>query len=163
MVGTAFLCSELMTIRGQSLVLLLAEHWLNRVIATPRLFARGSIFDRFPFLLPNLVCAIILALGVLIGILFLEETHEEKRYRRDVGLEIGDWITRRCRIQESCHISDKAGDANLAEAESLLIEDDEPPGYRTTDGTPRQQVSRSQSPSQRTCRAEAKRQGRPAS
>ena len=45
----------------------------------PTLFARGSIFDRFPFLLPNLVCAIILAFGVLIGILFLEETHE--RYR----------------------------------------------------------------------------------
>lgn len=113
----------------------------------PTLFARGSIFDRFPFLLPNLVCAVILALGVLIGILFLEETHEKKRYRRDIGLEIGDWITRRCRIQESCHFSDKAGDAHLVEAESLLFEDDEPPGYRTTDGTPRQQVSRSQSPS----------------
>lgn len=29
---------------------------------------------------------------MIVGILFLEETHEDKKYRRDIGLEIGDWI-----------------------------------------------------------------------
>ena len=45
------------------------------------------------------------------------------------------------------HISDKAGEVPFAETGSLLSEDDEPPGYCTTEGTPRRQVSRSQSPS----------------
>ena len=114
----------------------------------PELFPRGSIFDRFPFLLPNLVCAVILACGVLIGILFLEETHGEKRHRRDLGLELGGWILSHWRRkQEPPHISDKACAANLRETVSLLIEDDEPPGYRTTEGTPPRLSSRSQSPS----------------
>ena len=69
------------------------------------------------------------------------------KHKRDVGLKIGEWITRRCRSEKSCHFSDKAGDAHFTETTSLLYEDDEPPGYRTMDGTPRQQVSRSQSPS----------------
>lgn len=29
---------------------------------------------------------------MIVGILFLEETHEDKKDRRDFGLEIGDWI-----------------------------------------------------------------------
>lgn len=89
----------------------------------------------------------ILAFGVLIGILFLEETHETKKHRRDIGLEVGEWIISLARNQEPWHISDKAGEANFAETASLISEDDEPPGYRTTEGTPRRQISRSQSPS----------------
>ncbi|KAI5290797.1 hypothetical protein KEM52_000350, partial [Ascosphaera acerosa] len=50
----------------------------------PSLFPRGSIFDSFPFLLPNLICVVILLVGITVGVLFLEETHPEKRYRRDV-------------------------------------------------------------------------------
>ena len=69
------------------------------------------------------------------------------KHQQDVGLQIGEWITRRCRRERSYHFSDKAGDAHFTETTSLLYEDDQPPGYRTTDGTPRQQVSRSQSPS----------------
>ena len=113
----------------------------------PKLFVRGSIFDRFPFLLPNLVCAIILAFGVLVGLLFLEETHEEKRHRRDIGLEVGDWITRKCRRQRPMSFSDKVDGALFEETVTLLLlEEDEPPGYRSTEGTPRRQRSRSQSP-----------------
>jgi len=63
----------------------------------PAFFARGTLFDRFPFLLPNLVFAAILAVGVTIGILFLEETHAGKKPGRDVGLEVGRWILRRKR------------------------------------------------------------------
>ena len=82
----------------------------------------------------------------MVGILFLEETHVNMKHKRDVGLEIGEWITRRCLREKPCQFSDKAGDAHFTETTSLLYEDDEPPGYRTTDGTPRQQISRSQSP-----------------
>jgi hypothetical protein len=120
----------------------------------PRLFHRGTIFDRFPYLLPNLVCAVILTCGVTVGILFLEETHEEKKYKRDVGLEIGDWILGKINPKlifmlktEGQGVDDrsKLGDANLEERRSLLEEDEQPPGYRTTEGSPRLSASRAHS------------------
>src|SRR5580700_6666036 len=58
-------------------------------ISYPGIFPPGSIFERFPYLLPNLVCTVIVSCGVVIGVLFLEETHSEKKYRRDVGIEAG--------------------------------------------------------------------------
>lgn len=115
-------------------------------ISYPNLFSRGTVFDRYPFLLPNLVCAAILAVGVLVGILFLEETHEQKKHRRDWGLEGGKWILRHFSKRSSSDSFDKAGDANMEESRSLL-EDDQPPGYQTTEGSPRDPSSRSQSPS----------------
>jgi len=59
----------------------------------PGLFNKGTIWDKFPFLLPNLVCAGVVVLGLIVGILFLEETHEEKQYRKDPGRELGKWLT----------------------------------------------------------------------
>ncbi|KZF25077.1 MFS general substrate transporter [Xylona heveae TC161] len=102
----------------------------------PYLFPRGTIFDRFPYLLPNLVCAVVLACGVIIGILFLEETHEEKKHHRDVGLEVGRWILSKFSSKPDEPLFGKGGDANLEESRSLL-EDEQPPGYRTTEGSPR--------------------------
>ena len=111
----------------------------------PQIFGRSTLFDRYPFLLPNLVCAAILVIGVIIGILFLQETHVEKKHRRDLGLELGDWILRRGQKQVPSKTSTKFQDANIEEFR-LLLEDDEPPDYCTREGTPCQQVSRPQSP-----------------
>jgi hypothetical protein len=61
----------------------------------PSIFRPGSIFDIYPFLLPNLVCTGFVFLGVVFGILFLEETHADKKDRRDIGLELGQWILRK--------------------------------------------------------------------
>ncbi|RMZ91434.1 hypothetical protein DV736_g1325, partial [Chaetothyriales sp. CBS 134916] len=58
----------------------------------PWLFCKGALFDKYPFLLPNLVCVVILAFGICIGLLFLEETHGEEKNRRDIGLETGIFI-----------------------------------------------------------------------
>lgn len=107
----------------------------------PRLFPRDTIFDKYPFLLPNLVCTVIIVFGVLIGILFLEETHAEKRYRRDVGLELGNWIVKKCRGEETQFSNDrKIGDL-YCQADHSLFEDEQPPGYRTTEGSPRISVT----------------------
>lgn len=127
----------------------------------PTLFPRGTIFDRFPFLLPNLVCAVILTVGVVIGVLFLEETHVEKKQRKDPGLLAGQHIVRYFKSMrrgnaENGYRLEKSAVGSADEA-NHLIEDEvlpeysladgcEPPGYRTTDGTPRQSSSRSQSP-----------------
>lgn len=111
----------------------------------PTWFSRGTLFDQYPFLLPNLVCAVILTLGVLIGILFLEETHEQKKNRRDIGLEVGEWILNLFETRTELPSFAKADEANVEEVCSLL-EDDLPPGYCTREGSPRSCLSRAQSP-----------------
>lgn len=75
-------------------------------ISYPELFARGTIWDRFPYLLPNLFSAITVFVGVIIGILFLEETHAQKKHQRDRGLELGNYLVSfvcrfgKCRYRE---------------------------------------------------------------
>lgn len=82
----------------------------------------------------------------MVGALFLEETHELKKHRRDIGLECGKWVLDRFSRRSDTVPFDKAGDANMQESCSLL-EDEMPPGYRTMEGSPIHPSSRSQSPS----------------
>ncbi|KAH1321074.1 hypothetical protein KXX47_001485 [Aspergillus fumigatus] len=103
----------------------------------PGLFQRHTIFDSFPFLLPNLVCVVVLVFGVIVGFLFLEETHPEKRYRRDPGLELGNWLIARCsgsRVQLTEDDTDIKVDAN--EADYFNYGDVPPPEYRSTETSP---------------------------
>lgn len=55
-----------------------------------------QLLVKYPFVLPPLVVAIIFLIGIPVGWLFLEETLEAKKDRRDVGREIGAKITRCC-------------------------------------------------------------------
>ncbi|KAL1835418.1 hypothetical protein VTJ49DRAFT_6745 [Mycothermus thermophilus] len=41
----------------------------------PDLFPEGSLFARFPYLLPNLLCAVLLLVSIVLGYFLLEETH----------------------------------------------------------------------------------------
>ena len=119
-------------------------------VSYPDLFPRGTIFDRYPFLLPNLVCFVVLVCGVAIGILFLEETHEDLKHRHDYGLELGKALVRRITGTERENWVevplDKAGDVYFEEDESLIEDDDPPPGYRTSEGSPHCPSSRTASP-----------------
>lgn len=68
----------------------------------------------------------------------MEETHSEKKYRRDPGLEAGKWIISkftRCAESKNSRC-EKVAESN--EIISLLNADseDQPPGYRTTQGSP---------------------------
>lgn len=47
----------------------------------PRTFRKGSMFTQFPYLLPNLICVLILCVGIVLGIFFLEETHPDVQPR----------------------------------------------------------------------------------
>jgi hypothetical protein len=101
--------------------------------AFPSLFA-GTIFDSNPYLLPNLICTGIVVLGLVIGILFLEETHEDKKHDKDRGLELGQWLLSKIWMQDSAKdFSDK--DGSLDELRSLL-DGHEPRMYRSTDSSP---------------------------
>lgn len=41
----------------------------------PDVFPKGSLFDIFPYLLPNLICAALLLVSIILGYILLEETH----------------------------------------------------------------------------------------
>ncbi|KAK3997394.1 major facilitator superfamily domain-containing protein [Cladorrhinum sp. PSN332] len=47
----------------------------------PHLFPAGSLFQRFPYLLPNLICAALLLVSILAGYFLLEETHPDMQPR----------------------------------------------------------------------------------
>lgn len=75
----------------------------------------------------------------------MEETHVERKHRRDCGLEAGRWLLNRFSIRPAPEFRGKASE--MIEQYQIIPEDDEPPpGYRTTEGSPRLPSSRSQSP-----------------
>ncbi|KAJ3510241.1 hypothetical protein NM208_g15558 [Fusarium decemcellulare] len=43
----------------------------------PEAFPKGGLFDRFPYLLPNLICSGLLLVSILLGSFLLEETHPD--------------------------------------------------------------------------------------
>ncbi|KAL2196806.1 major facilitator superfamily domain-containing protein [Corynascus similis CBS 632.67] len=47
----------------------------------PDLFPKGSLFERFPYLLPNLICAALLLVSIVLGYFLLEETHPDMKPR----------------------------------------------------------------------------------
>lgn len=49
--------------------------------AWPNMFPVGSLFERFPYLLPNLICAALLVVSIVLGIFLLEETHPDMQPR----------------------------------------------------------------------------------
>lgn len=99
----------------------------------PSFFPRNTIFDRYPFLLPNLVCAVVLLFGIAIGILFLEETHAEKKLQRDRGREVGKWLM--ARFAKSDIATQGKPSSQMEDSASFLF-DDPPPGYQSTENSP---------------------------
>lgn len=99
------------------------------VESMPSVFPAGCIFDRLPYLLPNLFSAVCVFIGVVIGVLFLEETHAKKKQRRDRGQELGNALVSRVM---SIFVNKPKGKA--PEEQSLLGDSDEPlPGYSSTE------------------------------
>ena len=101
----------------------------------PALFEPGSIWDLYPYLLPNLVCATIVVSGIVIGILFLEETHEDMQDRKDIGLKAGKWIEGRFRksSRDTLHVQETQ---YSTETYLLLDDGDQPPDYRSAASSP---------------------------
>lgn len=56
----------------------------------PGVFPPGGLLEEYPYLLPNMVSSIVLVFGIANGILFLDETHDVLRNKRDYGRELGD-------------------------------------------------------------------------
>ncbi|KAE8377814.1 major facilitator superfamily domain-containing protein [Aspergillus bertholletiae] len=101
----------------------------------PWLFQRGTILETFPFLLPNMVCVVVLLFGIVVGFLFLEETHPEKKHRRDLGLELGNWLIGKCR-RSSVQLTDDTDIKAELQGVDYLDYDVPPPEYKSNESSP---------------------------
>lgn len=96
----------------------------------PSLFPAGTIWEKYPYLLPNLFSAATCVFGVVVGLLFLEETHADKKDRHDPGLELGKSIARRF-----SWLTTKKNAQDASETVSLLSHNNQPPSYRTNENS----------------------------
>lgn len=119
-------------------------------ISYPDLFPRGTIWDRYPYLLPNLFSAATVFIGVVIGFLFLEETHTVKKQERDAGRELGDRLVdlvgkvpicrglSRSPEKESLLANDGLAGYSTNNNTQVMSEVDEPlPAYESREGSPK--------------------------
>ncbi|KAI6822299.1 MFS general substrate transporter [Hortaea werneckii] len=92
-----------------------------------------SLFQRFPYALPNLVSACFFAIGITNGLLFLEETLETKKGKRDYGRVVGEKITglvksHVVKVEEILHLRSSSSSSAREETETeplLKPQDDE--------------------------------------
>jgi MFS family permease len=60
-----------------------------------------DFITKYPYALSNVVVSILIWFSLIMGFLFLEETHPRFKDRRDRGLEIGDWLLARFGVVKS--------------------------------------------------------------
>ena len=101
----------------------------------PWLFPRGTFLDKFPFLLPNIVCVVVLICGIVVGFLFLEETHPEKKLRQDYGLELGQWLVGK--LWSSRVELPQQQEEEEKDVANDYFDDVPPPEYRSNESSPR--------------------------
>ncbi|KIX99873.1 uncharacterized protein Z520_04509 [Fonsecaea multimorphosa CBS 102226] len=98
-------------------------------------FRRGGLFDKFPFLLPNLVCVAVLLCGIAVGVLFLEETHTEKKDPRDLGPVLVTALAERSGFDKLLALRGKLGFPSGNHTDPFDHRGP-PPGYRSTESSP---------------------------
>lgn len=101
----------------------------------PGVFQPGTLLDQYPYLLPNLVCCMVVIVAITVGVLFLEETHEDMKGRKDCGLQCGQWIEARLRRKPSIQLWNPK-DGTGVETLALLHEGEPPPDYRSAASSP---------------------------
>lgn len=95
----------------------------------PQLFGENEFFKTFPYALPNLVAGVIFTIGILSGILFLKESLESRKDRRDYGLIAGKWLTSCCCVSRKSKLR-PADDFESNLPSSKKEEASGPPKYR---------------------------------
>lgn len=59
-----------------------------------KFFGRSGFFERYPFSLPNMVASLFFLVGLSTGFLFLRESLESRKHRRDYGRVLGQLLLR---------------------------------------------------------------------
>ncbi|KAL1970720.1 hypothetical protein VTN77DRAFT_4364 [Rasamsonia byssochlamydoides] len=68
----------------------------NPAVKHPDIFGGSEFLRKYPFALPNMLSAALFIVGITTGILFLEETLETRKDKRDYGLILGRMLTSSC-------------------------------------------------------------------
>lgn len=91
----------------------------------PDYFDNDGLFGRYPFLLPNLICAVLFAIAAVFGLFFIEETLWTKKSQPDpflkIGHKISSWVFR----------SDSGNNGKLTDENTPLLHN--APASRTVD------------------------------
>lgn len=99
----------------------------------PSLFGDSWLFNKYPFLLPNLMACVFFFISVVVATLFLRETLDTKRHDRDWGLVLGEKISRpfskrrraSCAHKSSSHHHGAAADHRLRQRQRASFVDAE--------------------------------------
>ncbi|KAL1977571.1 hypothetical protein VTN31DRAFT_430 [Thermomyces dupontii] len=62
----------------------------------PEIFGRWELLREYPFALPNILSAVLFIIGITTGFLFLEETLQTRKDKRDIGLILGQLLCYPC-------------------------------------------------------------------
>lgn len=89
-----------------------------------------------------MVCTILVVFGLVIGILFLEETHEKKKDRRDPGLALGKYFLRKLsRTPKDDFDYSSLANVSVEETYALMIE-----GQSSHEASPRMSTASTTAP-----------------
>ena len=99
----------------------------------PSLFPPGSLCYEYPFLLPNLICVVILLCGITTGILFIEETHPELKNQRDRGRDLGEYLLRKIGAGQPNPVNTFNDEKSAFQSEKI---EQQPPEYQTNENSP---------------------------
>jgi hypothetical protein len=83
----------------------------------PSVFHGGSIWQTYPYLLPNLVVFLFIATSGLLGFFFLEETYPRLQGSHDRGLNVSRWVSNKLR--------QLVGQMNASGYATILTNDDD--------------------------------------
>lgn len=66
-------------------------------------FGGNRFLEKYPFALPNIIASVLFMVGISTGVLFLRETLETKRHKRDHGIVLGHHLKKSIRALFHLH------------------------------------------------------------
>ncbi|RMZ78346.1 hypothetical protein DV738_g3862, partial [Chaetothyriales sp. CBS 135597] len=62
----------------------------------PAIFKNSKLFEDYPFALPNVLISVLFMVSIISGFLFLNESLESRKHKRDYGILLGQLLTSPC-------------------------------------------------------------------
>ncbi|MCJ1467772.1 hypothetical protein MMC07_006397 [Pseudocyphellaria aurata] len=66
----------------------------NPAVNFPNAFGNSALFKKYPYALPNIAASLLFAIGLVAGTLFLKETLDSRKHKRDYGRVLGKRMIR---------------------------------------------------------------------
>ena len=98
---------------------MIGGHLADPVKNLATIFHKGSVWEDFPYLLPNLIVVLFIMTSGLLGFFFLEESHPQMQNQSDVGRKISSWFGKKIAQLFGC--VDRKGYLTLTTIEHPII------------------------------------------